>query len=150
MNYVPVVAGNQTNGIAGTKDNIVAGQVQKEKELEQEYILIPFCTTDPLISQGPKDSEEDAGMKPTEVDESEASDKDRKDDQAIRSKFERLLQQEKQSAHPNSINSINTVSTHVSAAGPSFTNDDPSSPINAIEASNTFEEHLFERFSPFK
>ncbi|GKF05957.1 putative ribonuclease H-like domain-containing protein, partial [Tanacetum coccineum] len=25
MNYVPVVAGNQTNGIAGTRDNIVAG-----------------------------------------------------------------------------------------------------------------------------
>ncbi|GJU38328.1 ribonuclease H-like domain-containing protein [Tanacetum coccineum] len=51
MNYVPVVAGNQTNGIAGTKDNIVAGQAQKEKELEQEYILIAFGTTDPLISQ---------------------------------------------------------------------------------------------------
>ncbi|GKC85893.1 ribonuclease H-like domain-containing protein [Tanacetum coccineum] len=69
MNYVPVVTGNQTNGIAGTKDNIVAGQAQKEKEPEQEYILIPLCTTDPLISQGPKDSEMDAGMNPTEVDE---------------------------------------------------------------------------------
>ncbi|GJS38096.1 putative ribonuclease H-like domain-containing protein [Tanacetum coccineum] len=41
-------------------------------------------------------------------------------------------------------------STPVSAAGPSFTNDDPSSPVNAAEASNAFEEHLFERFSPFK
>ncbi|GKB18351.1 putative ribonuclease H-like domain-containing protein, partial [Tanacetum coccineum] len=75
MNYVPVAAGNKTNGIAGTKDNIVAGQAQKEKEPEQEYILIPLCTTDPLISQGPKDCEGDAGMKPTEVDENEASDK---------------------------------------------------------------------------
>ncbi|GKB81224.1 putative ribonuclease H-like domain-containing protein [Tanacetum coccineum] len=53
----------QTNSIAGTKDNIVAGQAQKEKEPEQEYILIPLCTTDPLISQGPKDYEGDAGMK---------------------------------------------------------------------------------------
>ncbi|GKF92801.1 retrovirus-related pol polyprotein from transposon TNT 1-94 [Tanacetum coccineum] len=26
MNYVPLAAGNKTNGIAGTKDNIVAGQ----------------------------------------------------------------------------------------------------------------------------
>ncbi|GJS32061.1 retrovirus-related pol polyprotein from transposon TNT 1-94 [Tanacetum coccineum] len=42
MNYVPVVAGNQTNGIAGTRNNIVAG---------------------------PKDSEEDSRVKPTEVDE---------------------------------------------------------------------------------
>ncbi|GJR72570.1 putative ribonuclease H-like domain-containing protein [Tanacetum coccineum] len=37
MNYMPVVAGNQTIGIVGTRDNIVAG---------------------------PKDSEEDSGMKP--------------------------------------------------------------------------------------
>ncbi|GJQ95650.1 retrovirus-related pol polyprotein from transposon TNT 1-94 [Tanacetum coccineum] len=144
MNYVPVVAGNQTNGIAGTRDNIVTGQAEKKTEPEQEYILIPFCTTDPLISQGPKDSEEDSGMKPTEVDVSGASDKDGEDDQATRSEFERLLQQEKQTVHPNSTNSINTVSTPVSAAGPSFTNDDPSSPVNAAEASNAFEDHLFE------
>ncbi|GJX33548.1 putative ribonuclease H-like domain-containing protein, partial [Tanacetum coccineum] len=41
MNYVPVVVGNQTNGIAGTRDNIVIGQAKKKKEPEQEYILIP-------------------------------------------------------------------------------------------------------------
>ncbi|GKC38121.1 ribonuclease H-like domain-containing protein [Tanacetum coccineum] len=46
LNYF---AGNQTNGIAGTRD----------------YIVI-----------GPKDSEEESGMKPTEVDESGASRKD--------------------------------------------------------------------------
>ncbi|GJR44407.1 putative ribonuclease H-like domain-containing protein [Tanacetum coccineum] len=65
MNYVPVAAGNKTNSIAGTKDNIVTGQAQKEKEPEQEYILIPLCTTNPLISQDSKDCEGDAGMKPT-------------------------------------------------------------------------------------
>ncbi|GJS46434.1 putative ribonuclease H-like domain-containing protein [Tanacetum coccineum] len=84
MNYVPVVAGNQTNGIAGTRDNIVAGQAKKKTKPEQEYILIPFCITDPLISQGPKDSEENPRMKPTEVDVSRASDKDGEDDQATR------------------------------------------------------------------
>ncbi|GJX39624.1 ribonuclease H-like domain-containing protein [Tanacetum coccineum] len=141
------VAENQTNGIVGTRDNIVAGQAEKKIEPEQEYILIPFCTTDPLISQGPKDSEEDVGMKPTEVNESGASDKGKEDEQDTRSEFERLLQQEKQT---NSTNSFNTVGTPVSAAGPSFTNDDPSSPVNAAEASNAFEDHLFERFSPFK
>ncbi|GJS73528.1 putative ribonuclease H-like domain-containing protein [Tanacetum coccineum] len=147
MNYVPVVAGNQTNGIAGTRDNIVAGQAEKKTEPEQEYILIPFCTTDPLISQGPKDSEEDVGMKPTEVNESGASDKGEEDEQDTRSEFERLLQQEKQTEHPNSTNSINTVSTPVSTAEPSSTNDAPSSPVNAAKTS---EEHLFEQFSPFK
>ncbi|GJZ61250.1 uncharacterized mitochondrial protein-like protein [Tanacetum coccineum] len=112
MNYVPVVAGNQT--------------------------------TDPKVN------EEDAEEKPTEMDENGASDKDGKDDQATRSDFERLLQQEKQIVHPNNTNSINTVSTPVSAARPSFTNDDPSSPVNAAEASNAFEDQLFEQFSPFK
>ncbi|GJX95227.1 putative ribonuclease H-like domain-containing protein [Tanacetum coccineum] len=85
-----------------------------------------------------------------EVDESEASDKDRKDEQVTRNEFERLLQQEKHIEHPNSTNSINTVSTPVSTAGLSFTFDDQSSPVNAAEASNSFEDHLFERFSPFR
>ncbi|GKA65686.1 putative ribonuclease H-like domain-containing protein, partial [Tanacetum coccineum] len=129
MNYVPVVAGNQTNGIAGTRDNIVAGQAKKKIEPEQEYILIPLCTTDPLISQGPKDSEEDVGIKPTEVNVSRASDKDGEDDQATRSEFESLQ------------------NTPVSTARPSFINDAPSSPVNAARTS---EEHLFEQFSPFK
>ncbi|GKC70998.1 putative ribonuclease H-like domain-containing protein, partial [Tanacetum coccineum] len=128
MNYMPVVAGNQTNGIAGTRDNIVTSQAEKKTEPKQEFILIPFCITDPLISQ----------------------DKDGEDDQATRSEFERPLQQEKQTVHPNSTSSINTVSKPVSADGPSFTNDDPSSPVNAAESSNAFEEHLFEIFSPFK
>ncbi|GKE86999.1 ribonuclease H-like domain-containing protein, partial [Tanacetum coccineum] len=50
-----------------------------EEEPEQEYILIPLCTTDPLISQGPKNSEGNAGMKPTKVDERGASNKNEKD-----------------------------------------------------------------------
>ncbi|GJZ45828.1 putative ribonuclease H-like domain-containing protein [Tanacetum coccineum] len=150
MNYVLVVAGNQTNGIAGTRDNIVTGQAEKKTEPEQEFILIPIYTTDPLISQGPKESEEDSRMKPIEVDESRASDKDGENHQATRSKFERLLQQEKQIVHPNNTNNINTISTPVSSTGPSFTNDDLSSPVNAAKASNAFKEHLFERFSPFK
>ncbi|GKF61860.1 retrovirus-related pol polyprotein from transposon TNT 1-94, partial [Tanacetum coccineum] len=126
MNFVPVVAGNQTNGITRTRDNIVIGQAEKKTKHEQEYILIPFCTTDPL---------------------SVASDKDGEDDQAIRSEFERLFQQEKQT---NSTNSFNIAGTPVSAAGPSFTYDDPSLPFNVAEASNAFKENLFERFSPFK
>nr|GEW36840.1 ribonuclease H-like domain-containing protein [Tanacetum cinerariifolium] len=69
INYGSVVVGRQTNGIVGTKDNIIAGQAEKKKELEQEYFVIPICTTDPLISQGPKDSAVDAEKKATEVDE---------------------------------------------------------------------------------
>nr|GEY88363.1 putative reverse transcriptase domain-containing protein [Tanacetum cinerariifolium] len=109
--------GFQTNGIAGTKDNIVACQAEKKKELEQDYILIPICTTNPLISQGSKDSAVDARKKATEVDASQVSDNGGQD---IRSEFEGLLQQERQTKHINSTNSINTISSPVSTAGPSF------------------------------
>ncbi|GJT30279.1 hypothetical protein Tco_0910554 [Tanacetum coccineum] len=51
MNYVPVVTGNQTNGIVGTKDNIVAGQAENKKEPAREYILIPFYTTERTLLQ---------------------------------------------------------------------------------------------------
>ncbi|GJU98472.1 retrovirus-related pol polyprotein from transposon TNT 1-94 [Tanacetum coccineum] len=95
----------------------------------------------------PKVSEKDAEEKPTEMDESGALNKDEKDEQATRSEFKRLLQQEKQTVHPNNTNIINTVSTPVSTAGPSFTNDALSSLVNVAITS---EEHLFEQFSPFK
>nr|GEU81353.1 hypothetical protein [Tanacetum cinerariifolium] len=65
----------------GTKEKLVASQDEKKKELEQEYILIPICTTGPLISQDAKDSAEDAGKKAFEVDAGEASDNDRQDNQ---------------------------------------------------------------------
>ncbi|GJX19270.1 putative ribonuclease H-like domain-containing protein, partial [Tanacetum coccineum] len=121
MNYVPVVSGNKTNGITRTKDNTVAGQAQKEKEPEQEYIMIPIYPTDPSISQGLKDRERDTGMKPTEVDENEASYTSRKDDQATRS------------------------DTPVSTTGPPVNPARPSS-----STANAFKEHLFKIFSPFK
>ncbi|GJS47690.1 putative ribonuclease H-like domain-containing protein [Tanacetum coccineum] len=154
MNYVPVAAGNKTNGIAGTKDNIVAGQAQKEKEHEQEYILIPLCTTDPIISQGPKDYEGDAGIKPTKVDKNEALDKSGKHDQEARSESERLNQREMQTEHTNSSNGINTVSIPVSTVGPSFDTAVRSTPVNtvgpSVSTANESEEQPFERFSPFK
>ncbi|GJR52918.1 hypothetical protein Tco_1403439 [Tanacetum coccineum] len=74
MNYVSVAAGNKTNGIAGTKDNI------------------------------PKDCEGDAGMKPTEVDENEALNKSGKHDQEARNESERLNKKEMKIEHTNSSN----------------------------------------------
>nr|GEY04427.1 hypothetical protein [Tanacetum cinerariifolium] len=88
--------------LLGTKDNIVARQAEKKKELEQEYTLIPICTSDPLISQGPKDSAVDAAKKATKTE------------------------------HINSTNSINNASSPVSTtARPSFANTASPSLINA-------------------
>ncbi|GJV55045.1 putative ribonuclease H-like domain-containing protein [Tanacetum coccineum] len=100
MNYVPVVAGNKTNG--------------------------------------PKDRERDTGIKLTKVDENEASDTSGKDDEPTRSNSERLNQREMNTENTNSTNGINIVSTPVSTARPT------------VDTANAFEEHLFERFSPFK
>nr|GEU95357.1 hypothetical protein [Tanacetum cinerariifolium] len=75
------------------------------------------------------------------------------DDQVIRSEFEGLLQQERQTEHINITNSFNIVSSPVDTAGPSFANAALPSPINAAgtpASTNVFEEHPFERFSPFK
>nr|GEX67729.1 hypothetical protein [Tanacetum cinerariifolium] len=140
----------QTNGIAGTKDNIVAGQAKKKKELKPEYILIPICTTDPLISQGAKDSVVDTGKKATKVDVNQVLDNGGQD---TRSEFEGLLQQESQTEHINSTNSFNTLSLPVSTTGPSFVNAASLSLINAAgtpASTNAFKEHHFEQFSPFK
>ncbi|GJX69352.1 putative ribonuclease H-like domain-containing protein [Tanacetum coccineum] len=95
MNYVPVIAGYQANNIAGTIYNIVAGQGEKKKAHEQEYIIIPLCLTDPLISQGPKNSDDDAGLKPTEVNKGGTSNNNNKDGQDARSESERIIQKEK-------------------------------------------------------
>ncbi|GJV42194.1 putative ribonuclease H-like domain-containing protein [Tanacetum coccineum] len=101
------------------------GQAERSKNPESVNPE-PLCTTDLLISQDPKVSEEDAEEKHIGMDKSRASDKDGKDEQATRS------------------------DTPVSTAGPCCTDDNPSSIVNAAEASNAIEEHLFEQFYPFK
>ncbi|GKB76769.1 putative ribonuclease H-like domain-containing protein [Tanacetum coccineum] len=53
--------------------------LKRKKNLNKNTILIPICTTDPSISQGPKDRERE-----TKVDENEASDTSGKDDEPTR------------------------------------------------------------------
>nr|GEU60465.1 ribonuclease H-like domain-containing protein [Tanacetum cinerariifolium] len=87
------------------------------------------------------------------VDESEASDNGGKNYQVLRSEVEILLPQERQTKNINSTNSFNTVSSPVNTVGSSFVNAASQTPINAAGPSastNAFEEHSFERFSPFK
>nr|GEW92324.1 putative ribonuclease H-like domain-containing protein [Tanacetum cinerariifolium] len=99
-------------------------QDDTKKALEQEYILMPICTTGPLISQGTKDNAVDAGKKAPKVHESEALDNGGKNDQVPRSEVESLFQQERQTENINCTNSVNTV-------GSSFVNDASQTPINA-------------------
>ncbi|GKC08976.1 ribonuclease H-like domain-containing protein [Tanacetum coccineum] len=64
QNGKPVVARNQSNGIAGTKACENAGKARVETVHGKDYILLPFLTQDPLFSSSSKDSP-DAGFKPS-------------------------------------------------------------------------------------
>ncbi|GJW47226.1 ribonuclease H-like domain-containing protein [Tanacetum coccineum] len=68
MNYKPVVAGNQSNGNAGTKACDDAGKARMETVPGKDYILLPLWTADPPFSQSSKSSP-DAGFKPLGDDE---------------------------------------------------------------------------------
>ncbi|GJU28071.1 putative ribonuclease H-like domain-containing protein [Tanacetum coccineum] len=89
MNYKPVVVGNQTNGNAGTKENIDACQAGKKIIPDQEYTLLPLLTSDPSLSKKNEDSE-------------------------VPNTEEPRVNQE-QDANVNSTNNINTVSPTVNA-----------------------------------
>nr|GFB02502.1 putative ribonuclease H-like domain-containing protein [Tanacetum cinerariifolium] len=77
-------------------------QDKKKKELKQDYILIPICTTGLFFSQDAKDSAEDARKKAPEVDAGEALDNGGQDNQVSR----------------------------ISTAGPSFVNAASQIPLN--------------------
>nr|GEV61367.1 retrovirus-related Pol polyprotein from transposon TNT 1-94 [Tanacetum cinerariifolium] len=139
--------------VVRTKEKLVARQDKKKKELEQEYILISISTTGQFISHDAKDSTEDAKKKAPEVDAGKALNNGRQDNQVSKSKDGSLFQQDRQTEHNNSANNINTVSSPVSTAGPSFVNAASQIPLNApgpSASTNAFEEHYFKQFSPFK
>ncbi|GKC05966.1 putative ribonuclease H-like domain-containing protein [Tanacetum coccineum] len=108
MNYKPIVAGNQSNGNVGTKENANAGQAGKKVVHGKDYILLPLWTQDPPISSNSKDSP-DAGFKPS-------GEEEKKDESEVPSTQEQGVNHEKD-ANANSINSINTVSSPVNVAG---------------------------------
>ncbi|GJS86451.1 retrovirus-related pol polyprotein from transposon TNT 1-94 [Tanacetum coccineum] len=73
MNYEPIVAGTQSNGFAGIKASVNAGQPSKETEPIRNYILLPLWVDDPPIDSTPKSSE-DTGFKPLSDDKKKDDD----------------------------------------------------------------------------
>ncbi|GJZ90080.1 ribonuclease H-like domain-containing protein [Tanacetum coccineum] len=114
MNYEPVVAGNQSNGSAGTKACDDAGKARMETVPGKDYILLPFLTQDPSFSSSSKDSP-DAGFKPSgEEEKKDAKDPENKDSEVPNTEEPRVNQE--QDANVNNTNNINTVSPTVNAA----------------------------------
>ncbi|GJW33522.1 putative ribonuclease H-like domain-containing protein [Tanacetum coccineum] len=113
MNYKPVVAGNQTNGNAGTKENIDVGQDGKKIVPDQEYILLPLLTSDPSLSKISNDSP-DAGFKPSGEEEKMDSKHPENEDSEVSNTEEPRVNQE-QDANVNNTNNINNVYPTVNA-----------------------------------
>ncbi|GJR27517.1 retrovirus-related pol polyprotein from transposon TNT 1-94 [Tanacetum coccineum] len=100
MNYKPVVAGNQSNGNAGTKTYDDSCKARMETVPGKDYILLPFWIADTPFSQSSKSSP-DAGFKPSRDDGKKVDENPREDSEGI--------DQEKED-NVNSINNVNAAS----------------------------------------
>ncbi|GKG27470.1 hypothetical protein Tco_0403173, partial [Tanacetum coccineum] len=118
----PVVAGNQTNGNACTKESINACQAGKKIVPSHEYILLPLWTPNSLISSSSKRSDDkvvdDARKKSTKDPTNEGD----KDDQDLRNEFERelkrlIIQGKEAEININNTNSVSAVSSSVNTVG---------------------------------
>ncbi|GJY59835.1 putative ribonuclease H-like domain-containing protein, partial [Tanacetum coccineum] len=59
MNYVPVVAGTNSNNFVGTKESIGAGHSSKDPRSSQDYILMPLWKDGLLFDSSPKNTSND-------------------------------------------------------------------------------------------
>ncbi|GKA79650.1 putative ribonuclease H-like domain-containing protein [Tanacetum coccineum] len=114
MSYKPIVAGNQSNGNAGTKACDDAGKARMETVPGKDYILLPLWTANPPFSQSSKISP-NAGFKPSGDDENPRKD----------SKFN---DQENEDSD-NNTNNVNAASSiEVNAVGAKTSIDLPEDP----------------------
>ncbi|GJY95339.1 ribonuclease H-like domain-containing protein [Tanacetum coccineum] len=102
INYKPVIAGNQSNGNAGTKACDDGGKARMEIVPGKDYILLTLWTADLPFSQSSKISP-DAGFKPSSNDEKKVDDDPRKDGESI---------DLEKDDNVNSTNNVNAASTY--------------------------------------
>ncbi|GKA55884.1 putative ribonuclease H-like domain-containing protein [Tanacetum coccineum] len=121
MNYEPIVAGTQSNGIANTKASDNAGQARKETEPVKDCILLPLWTADPPYSQDPKSSHDD-GSKPSIHDGKKVDEDPRKESEC---------KDHEKEDNVNNTNNVNTVSSTINVAS---TNE-----VNAVSGKISIE-----------
>nr|GEV02016.1 hypothetical protein [Tanacetum cinerariifolium] len=100
--------GNSKGGKITRKGKISTGQAGKKTVPDQEYILLPLWTSVLLLSQGPKNTKDNAGKK-------DAEDLENKDNEVLSTEEPRVNQNK--DANVNSTNNINTVSPTANADG---------------------------------
>ncbi|GJX20245.1 putative ribonuclease H-like domain-containing protein, partial [Tanacetum coccineum] len=108
MNYVPVVAGTNSNDLVGTEESIGAGHSSKETGSSQDYILMPLWKDGSLFDSSSKNASNDEPQP--------SSDARKKDDEGV-NKESRFDDQERPENSTQDVNtagpSINTASTNV-------------------------------------
>ncbi|GJU97652.1 putative ribonuclease H-like domain-containing protein [Tanacetum coccineum] len=119
MNYVPVVAGTNSNDFAGTKDSIDVGQSSMKTGSSKDYILMPLWKDGSLFDSSLK--------KVSNVKPQPSNDAGKKDDEGV-SKKSRTNDQEKPE---NSTPDVNTVRPSINIASTNF-NTVPSTPYTRI------------------
>ncbi|GKC51688.1 hypothetical protein Tco_1074433 [Tanacetum coccineum] len=128
MNYKPVVAGNQSNGNAGTKAYVDAGKARIETVSGKDYILLPLWTADSSLSQSSKSSP-DAGFKPSGDDEKKVTEAPRRENKCD--------DQEKED-NVNITNKVNTVSS-IMPNSKNNVNDASTNEVNTVGAKTSIE-----------
>ncbi|GJZ47360.1 putative ribonuclease H-like domain-containing protein [Tanacetum coccineum] len=110
MNYVPVVAGTNSNDLVGIEESIGAGHSSKETGSSQDYILMPLWKDGSLFDSSSKNASND---KPQP-----SSDVGKKDDEGV-NKESGIDDQERPKNSTQDVNtagpSINTASTNVNS-----------------------------------
>ncbi|GJY67668.1 retrovirus-related pol polyprotein from transposon TNT 1-94 [Tanacetum coccineum] len=104
-----IVAGNQSNGNAGTKACDDAGKARMETVPRKYYILLPLWNADPPFSQSSK-SFSDAGFKPSGDDEKKVTEEPGKESVDLSKEGERDDQEK--DADVNITNNVNAASTN--------------------------------------
>ncbi|GJS60306.1 putative ribonuclease H-like domain-containing protein [Tanacetum coccineum] len=108
MNYVPVIAGTNSNDFAGTEESIGTGHSRKETGSSQYYILMPLWKDGSLFDSSLKNASNDEPQP--------SSDAGKKDDKGV-NKESGIDDQERPENSTQDVNtdgpSINTTSTNV-------------------------------------
>ncbi|GJU01046.1 putative ribonuclease H-like domain-containing protein [Tanacetum coccineum] len=104
MNYVPVVAGTNSNDLVGTEESIGVGHSSKETGSGQDYILMPLWKDGSLFDSSLKNASNDEPQP--------SSDVKKKDDEGV-NKESGIDDQER---HENSTQDVKTVGPSINTA----------------------------------
>ncbi|GKA78514.1 putative ribonuclease H-like domain-containing protein [Tanacetum coccineum] len=126
MNYVPVVAGINSNDFAGIQASISVGISSKETRSSQDYILLPLWKDDSLFDYG------DNGLQPS-------NDAGKKDDENLSKEYGTGDHEMAKMEHStNDVNTaglnINTVNTNINTGSANINIVSP--PVNTVSSSS--------------